>query len=859
MLESRTHPQRSIIRNFSVTLAVALLVVAGIVLWLGYLSSSNSAVKELSSRADEQLSELQEILTGPLWNYNDRELRIIGEAYRQNESIAALTIYDAHGEILYHSGETKEMPLFSRSGQITYRGQDIGSVRFSVSGGYLEKLRLDFLWSHFTTVAMMLLATLLLAGASLHFLLKKSFANFTALVEDFSRGNEKAFAKGAAYEEFSPLVRVLQGMTATVALHNDALKETEARLNAFFNESPVGMVLYDAEGRHLKINETLTRTSGIPVEAYIGKTVHELLPKAVADEADAVRRQVMETGEAVTWELSGVLPEASADTQYLLNCFFPIFGLDGKPVAVGGSIVDISALKQSQRELQRLNAELEQRVQERTLEMAREKERAENYLKIAATMIVALDGDGNVILINDKGCEVLGYKKSELIGKNWFDTVVGDDEKDIVRETFARIMGGDPGPVEYFENNVISRDGEARLISWHNTCIQDQDGAVVGALGAGSDITEQRAVQQSLEDAFELNQAILVNSPVGIALYDGDGDCVMVNQALADTIGATTDQVLALNFHDIKTWKSTGLYEKALQALADGERVRSEVQIKTTFGRELVGDFHFSPVAVHGRTHLLLMINDVTELKRMQDQLIQSSKMATLGEMATGVAHELNQPLNVIRLAMNNIQNKSERGVADPEYLHAKLDKVVAQVERASAIIDHMRIFGRKPDTQTALLDPAEMVRSSMGLIGEQLRLSGIEVATDLEQTHGYICGHQVQVEQVLLNLLANARDEMNAKDIAEKRIVVRVGEREDGQKVCIEVEDTGGGIPADVMDRIFEPFFTTKGVGKGTGLGLSISYGIVTEMGGTLEARNAKDGACFTITLPAHQENCAA
>ena len=853
MPERHKRARRSIIRNFSATLAVSLLLVAGGLMIVGYVLSTKNAKTELSAKADEQLTELQEVLKTPLWNYSDREVKIIGDAYVQNQSVAALTILDAHGVALYHHESERGHVLFVREGSVTYQGQIIGTVRFSVSGGYLETLRQNLLWSYFTTVVLFLVVSLALAGMSLRFLLKRSFGNFIDLVEDYANGDETAFTKGAAYIEFAPLVDVLKNMSATVFAHNTAVKQSEARLNAFFNGSPIGMVIYDAEGRHIKINETLTRTSGVSVEDHMGKTMHELLPKDLADRVDAKRRLVMETGLPVMWEISSVLPRASENTQYFMINLFPILGPDAKPVAVGGSVVDISELKNTQKKIQNLNLELEHRVEVRTEELAREKERAENYLKIAATMIVALDDTGNVVLINDQGCAVLGYEKAELIGRNWFDMVIGQEERQMVRHVFAQIMSGDMEPVEEFENAVVTRSGLLRLVAWNNTYIKDRSGKIIGSLSAGQDITEQRANQDKLQDAFELNETIFSNSPVGIVIFDSSGQCILTNQAQADIIGATREQVLAQNYHAIESWKPSGLYQLAQQALDSGEPMRCEVRLLTTFGKDITCDCHLAPLSVYGQTHLLLMMNDVTPLKQVQEQLIQSAKMATLGEMATGVAHELNQPLNVIRMAMNNMQNKADRGVADVEYLTGKISKVVAQVERATAIIDHMRIFGRKPDVETALLDPAAMVKSALGLIGEQLRLSSIEISTDLQDTHRFILGHQVQLEQVLLNLIANARDVLNSKGIDDKRIAIRTGETEDGENLFISVEDNGGGIAPNHLKRVFEPFFTTKEVGKGTGLGLSISYGIITEMGGMLDVRNTDDGACFTITVPAH------
>jgi PAS domain S-box-containing protein len=249
---------------------------------------------------------------------------------------------------------------------------------------------------------------------------------------------------------------------------------------------------------------------------------------------------------------------------------------------------------------------------------------------------------------------------------------------------------------------------------------------------------------------------------------------------------------------------------------------------------------------------------DITELNRVRieqenerkastDQIIQASKLATLGEMSTSVAHELNQPLNVIRMAAENSRRKISKGTPDLQYLRDKLERIEEQTVRASAIIDHMRIFGRKAKEEPQPIDPRKMITNALALVGEQLRLAEIEIVTELPEDCSLISGHPILIEQVLLNLITNARDAM-AEKRGESKIILRV--IEDGKGVHITLEDTGGGIPKDVMSHIFEPFYTTKAIGKGTGLGLSVSYGIIRDMDGIIVAENTNHGARFTITF---------
>ncbi|MFP6749134.1 MAG: ATP-binding protein, partial [Alphaproteobacteria bacterium] len=172
-----------------------------------------------------------------------------------------------------------------------------------------------------------------------------------------------------------------------------------------------------------------------------------------------------------------------------------------------------------------------------------------------------------------------------------------------------------------------------------------------------------------------------------------------------------------------------------------------------------------------------------------------------------------------------------------------------AQTERAAKIIDHMRMFGRRATEAAQPICVLAAVNGALDLMGEQLRLEEVEIDVRSEENLSNVTGHQVQLEQVFLNLLGNARDAMEGAE-GKKQIHIALKSAKDGANE-ITTRDTGGGIPKDNIDRIFEPFFTTKEMGKGTGLGLSVSYGIIRDMDGMIEAANIDEGAEFKITLP--------
>lgn len=258
---------------------------------------------------------------------------------------------------------------------------------------------------------------------------------------------------------------------------------------------------------------------------------------------------------------------------------------------------------------------------------------------------------------------------------------------------------------------------------------------------------------------------------------------------------------------------------------------------------------------------VIIVGTDETERRAAELAIAQSSKMITLGEMATGMAHELNQPINIIHMAAQNALGEVQPLEPDeptpaptPEvlaFVTEKLDTILSQTRRAASLISHMRVFGRVPEQAPVPFDARQACTVAHDLVGQQIRTRGISLELALDERPAMVLGHQTLLEQVIVNLLVNARDAVAAKDDGERRIDLSC--RAVDGRVVIEVRDSGPGVADAIRDRIFDPFFTTKEVGRGTGLGLAISYGIIKEMGGKIFLAPSKSGANFRIELPAH------
>lgn len=367
-------------------------------------------------------------------------------------------------------------------------------------------------------------------------------------------------------------------------------------------------------------------------------------------------------------------------------------------------------------------------------------------------------------------------------------------------------------------------------------------------------------IASDLAEREEMLDTVLENAADAIIVADAHGDIIMANRASEDIFGFDNETLLRMNLRD--------LVPITYQPASGNSDVGPRPQFST---REMIGihrDQSRIPIEVamtqfegpNGTMHISL-VRDITEQKSLQSQLTQASKLATVGEMAAGIAHELNQPLNIMRMAADNVLIRADAGTADMSYAQENLELISEQAGRMGKIILHMRVFSRQDTSDFAAFNPARAVRNACEMLRGQLDLESVTLDIQLPEDNHAVLGSESQLEQVLINMITNARDSIreispvgnDQEEIGSIR--VELMENAEDAVICIRVRDTGGGIPDATLERIFDPFFTTKEVGVGTGLGLSVSYGIVNAMGGTIVARNLDGGCEFMVELPITQD----
>ncbi|MCJ7686977.1 MAG: PAS domain S-box protein [Desulfobacteraceae bacterium] len=410
------------------------------------------------------------------------------------------------------------------------------------------------------------------------------------------------------------------------------------------------------------------------------------------------------------------------------------------------------------------------------------------------------------------------------------------------------------GKSHYSEEEGIDKDGIRSFWMVRTAPIRDAQGNITAAMEMCLDVTQMKFLEDEARKSEEKYRMIFNTIPNPVFVLDkGSLEIMDCNDNVTAVYGFSKDTILNTSFLNLFEEDEREVYENKMT----GVNVLNQVRQIRKDGHIIYVNIRISSTGYRGQEVLLVTTSDITERLMAEQQLIQGGKMATLGEMATGVAHELNQPLSVIKTASSFMAKKVRKGEPiEDDILGTLTEEIDSQVDRASKIITHMREFGRKSDVRNEEVQVNDVIKRSLEIFIQQLKLREIEVVLGLQEDLPAIMADSNRLEQVLINLLINARDavEERWKDTdcssAAKKIFLRT--RLEGCKVIIEVEDTGTGIPESILDKIFEPFFTTKRVGMGTGLGLSISYGIIQAYHGIIRVETKeKEGTTFVIQFP--------
>ena len=473
----------------------------------------------------------------------------------------------------------------------------------------------------------------------------------------------------------------------------------------------------------------------------------------------------------------------------------------------------------------------------------------ERFFGLSADLLVVATSDFKVLQANDAVSAVLGWPRESYLGDGLLELVHPED-----RAGLTALEQAPPGPLE-LTNRLRAHDGSWRHIAWKVARAETtQHGAALFA--RGHDVTERLAELEELRRARELLTEAFELAELAVIERDHLGGTTRATPRLRDLLQLTSEDagedfdlepfVLAEERDRYRHYRQKVALPGSLPPLQLRlETARGEIREVRTWAR-LTRD-------EQGRvTRELTVVQDVTQQSLLQAQLRLAERLTSLGTMAAGVAHEINNPLAFVLANLNVVRSElatmpDQPGV-DLVDLRDAVSEALEGAERVRQIVLSLKPFARIDDRQRVHCDVARVVQASLNMAKNELRHRA-RVVSELRPV-GPVFGNEARLGQVFLNLLVNAAHAMPDGHAADN--LVTVVSREEGDQVIVTVSDTGSGIAPEVLPRVFDPFFSTKQIGEGTGLGLFISQGIVKEVGGTITATSTVGvGTTFEVRLP--------
>ncbi len=574
------------------------------------------------------------------------------------------------------------------------------------------------------------------------------------------------------------------------------------------------------DGQIRAVNRSFSDLVGTPFQQIIGRPLTEFVQEGNTDGSELLKRAMPRFMERRHWAGVVQVRLKNQTSPFYFDCVAHAMMRADKILGVTVLARDVSALRKNETRFTELFESLQEGI----------------YIATP---------DGSILDANPALVRMLGYdSKEDLLKRQVAEILVDPVERKALKEQVER-----QAMLQGREISLVRKDGTSIVCLITAAAVRDGSGAVVRYQGAIMDITERREMERRLYQQQEFARRLVDSFPDLILVLDTAAHYTFVSPRCKDVLGydleETQNMELGGRTHPEDLPAIMSLYSDIIA----GKQTFASLEVRV---RHKLGDwrrirFNFSPLwDAKGQIEgVVLSGRDVTDLKRLEEQLIQAEKLAAMGQMLAGVAHELNNPLTAI-LGVTELLRERE-GTDEPT--KRQLELTHRQARRAARIVQNLLEFSRPASPQKKSLDVNGLVERTLQLHEHSLRRNNIEVDFHPQAGLPGVIGDANQLIQVFLNLVTNA--EQAIREVRDTgRIQIRLGSN--SNRITVTVQDDGVGIRPEALPRIFDPFYTTKRPGGGTGLGLSICMSIIREHGGNIEAESLPaGGSAFTVYFP--------
>ena len=613
----------------------------------------------------------------------------------------------------------------------------------------------------------------------------------------------------------------------------------EATLNSILENFPTPFFLVDPNLKVTHINERMAKLSGFRREEVVGRmTCGALLNTAQCNTEDCVLRLVMQQKSPVSG-LRRVVRDRQGREIHVVVYASLITDSSGKVLGGFEAIRDITPIVEAEKKIERLT-------------------------ELSQEGILMLDENQHINFTNSKMTEITKKSREDLIGQD-VGEVLSPQHRRSAAEVARLVREGQQWDVQFCSTlePSLTSGGERRVFETSMAGTRVGDNVITYIYLR--DLSYRVKIGRELHKTISFLDNIIRASVDGIVVVDRRGNPLIFNEGAERILGYKAEEVIGHPEVFRQFYPPSLATEMMRRMRSDQYGPKDKLNTtQITFihknGEEVPVLFSATIIREHdeevGSVGIFSDLREILKMRReleeSQIQLLQAEKIASLGRLSAGVAHEINNPLSGILIYAELLQREMGPKLEGKEYI----EEIINQTMRCQEIVQRLLEFSRQSLGERTLFDLNHIIGRCVELIGHQAIFHDIQVIQDLDSELPQVTGDPGQLQQVLTNLLLNAADAMRGQGV----ITITTRPSPDGGEVVLNLTDTGCGIPADRLEKIFEPFYTTKPVGKGTGLGLSIVYGVIQRHGGTIEVESEPgEGTTFSIRLPLNYQQAGA